>query len=403
MYGGAAGGGKSDALLMAALQFAEVPEYAALILRRSLVQLKKPGALLDRARDWLHARGSYNASEYRWRFPAGSTLQFGYCDNEQDVRHYLSSEFQFIGIDEATEFTEYQIRYLFSRLRRRRSIPVPLRFRLASNPGGVGHEFVKRRYITEPGERVYIPARLDDNPGIDAREYLSSLAELDPITRAQLLAGDWDAYQGGRFRREWFRRYRRHGTSFLVGDRIIEYPLVQRFATVDPAASSTLTAKSADPDYTVVSVWGVTPALELLWLDCWRFRKEIPDIVPEVQRIYDEWALSYVAIETVAANRAVYQIARRTPMAVREVMPLGLDKLVRATKAMVLAESGRLYLPVAAPWLDDAEAELLRFTGDEKRDAHDDIVDTVAYAAHLLTTREDQQHRGFRPYTIGGG
>jgi predicted phage terminase large subunit-like protein len=139
----------------------------------------------------------------------------------------------------------------------------------------------------------------------------------------------------------------------------------------------------------------------LLWLDCVRVRKEIPDIVPEIDKVYRLWDLSYVGIETVAANRAVYQIAKRSRMLVRELSPRGVDKLVRATPAIVLAESGRIWLPVSAPWLDDAVGELLRYTGDEKVDAHDDVVDTVAYAARLLTEKTDQR-AGFRPYVVGG-
>ena len=154
-------------------------------------------------------------------------------------------------------------------------------------------------------------------------------------------------------------------------------------------------------------MWAITPLNELIWLDCVRVRKEIPDIVPILQSVYDRWGLAYIAVEAVAANRAVYQEARRTRMAVKHLSPGGKDKLVRATKAIVLAESGRLYLPEqrfpfpdSCP-LEDAEAELLRFTGDPKKDAHDDIVDTVSYAAERATTRADEG-KAFKPYVAGG-
>ena len=186
LYGGAAGGGKSEALLMAALQFAAVPGYAALLLRRTFADLKLPGALIDRSRELLAGTPArWNAREHRWRFPAGSTLQFGYCDRDGDEDRYRSSEFQFIGLDEATQFTDRQLRFLFSRLRRRRAIPVPLRYRLGSNPGGVSHEFVKARYVAPgtPG-KVFVPARLADNPYLDRRQYVESLTEVDPLDAA---------------------------------------------------------------------------------------------------------------------------------------------------------------------------------------------------------------------------
>lgn len=409
LYGGSAGGGKSDALLMGALQFAEVPGYAALLLRRKYTDLALPGALMDRARTWLRGKARWNGTDHRWTFRSGAALQFGYLDDPGDHERYQSSEFQYIGLDEATQFRPEHYRYMFSRLRRGATSGVPLRFRAASNPGGPGHDFIKERFgLGRAGNRavgtgrVFIPASLDDNPHLDRASYVRSLAELDPLTRAQLLAGDWDAYAGGRFHRDWFgQRYRRHGTGFVVGERIIPWEQTERFATVDPAASSKETAKSADPDYTVCSAWAITPRNELLWLDCVRLRREIPDIVPEIDKVYRLWDLSYVGIETVAANRAVYQIAKRSRMLVRELSPRGVDKLVRATPAIVLAESGRIWLPVSAPWVEDALGELLRYTGDEKVDAHDDVVDTVSYAARLLAEKDDVK-QGFRPYVVGG-
>lgn len=398
LYGGAAGGGKSDALLMAALQFAEVPGYSAILMRRTFSDLKLPGALIDRAREWLSGtRARWNAQESRWRFPSGASLQFGYCENDADVYRYQSSEYQFIGLDEATQFSEFQVRYLFSRLRRRRTIPVPLRFRLASNPGNVGHEFVKQRYLVEPGERVFVPARLADNPHLDREQYMRSLAELDPVTRAQLLEGDWDAVATGRFRRDWFRRWDFRGDYIRLSDgRTYLLSECQRVGTVDVAASIKTTA-----DYTVISSWAFTPQHDLVWLDCLRGRWEMPDIVPQIQKAYDRWNLSYVGIEGGGTQQGVYQLARRTKMAVREMQPGGQDKLVRATKAIVLAESGRLYLPIASVWLADVEGELVRFTGDPKQDAHDDVVDTLAYAAIQLTGREHNRAQGFRPYVMG--
>lgn len=406
LYGGAAGGGKSAAMLMAALQFVTVPGYSAIIMRRTFADLKLPGALLDRSYEWLAGTSARpNAQEHRWRFPSGATLQFGYCEAEQDVYRYQGSEYQFIGIDEATQFTERQVRYLFSRLRRRHDIPVPPRFRLASNPGGPGHEFIKRRYIVEPEDRVFIPARLDDNPHIDRDQYLLALANLDPVTLAQLLDGNWDVAESGRFTREMLRRYDVVGEGFGQGG---EYDLggrrylrreCWRIMTVDPAATAEQTSKKGDPDYTVIAVWDVTADGHLVWADCHRFRAEIPDIVPQIQQMYSQHRPAFVAIEAVASNRAVLQEAQRKPMAVREVGPKGQDKLTRASGVMTLARQGKFWLPAKAHWVDDVVTEFLIFKGDGK--THDDTIDTASYAVALLD-EYDSGSVGARPAVLSG-
>jgi hypothetical protein len=198
LYGGAAGGGKSDALLMAALQYVHVPQYAALILRRTYADLALPGAIMDRAKDWLIGKAvKWHDTDKKFTFPSGATLSFGFLDTERDKYRYQGAELQFIGFDELTQFPEAWYRYLLSRLRRLKGSEVPLRARGATNPGGIGHEWVKRRFIEGDGQRVFIPASLDDNPHLDADEYRNALAQLDASTRKQLLEGLWVRDAGG--------------------------------------------------------------------------------------------------------------------------------------------------------------------------------------------------------------
>lgn len=214
-YGGAAGGGKSSALLMAALKYVHIPGYAALLLRRSYTDLALPGALMDRAHQWLNGKAHWSSMEKTWTFPSGATITFGYLATENDKYQYQGSEFQYIGFDELSQFTETQYTYLFSRLRKLKDSTIPLRLRSGSNPGGVGAMWVKDRFIPddftpdlaheervwekntkdeETGEdidRYFVPARLDDNPHLDQAQYELSLRNLDPVTRAQLRRGDW--------------------------------------------------------------------------------------------------------------------------------------------------------------------------------------------------------------------
>lgn len=200
LYGGAAGGGKSDALLMAALQYVDRPNYAALILRKTYKDLALPGAIMDRCGAWLAGSGArWSDTDHAWTFPGGARLAFGYLETEKDKYRYQSSEFQFIAFDELTQFPETQYRYMFSRLRRATDSDVPLRMRSASNPGGIGHDWVHERFVKHgpTDDRVFIPATLDDNPHVDAVEYRKNLAELDETTRMQLEKGIWTRDRGG--------------------------------------------------------------------------------------------------------------------------------------------------------------------------------------------------------------
>ncbi len=230
-YGGAAGGGKSDALLMAALQYVDVPGYAALLLRRSYTDLSLPKALMDRAYEWLSGTAAkWSDRDKTWKFPArgrgigdpsGATLTFGYLENEKDKYRYQSSEFAYIGFDEVTQFTESQYTYLFSRLRRLAGSEVPLRMRSASNPDGEGLEWVRARFVPDEylratveerfgrvwtkGEACFVPARKEDNPHLDQEEYDKSLDRLDVLLQARLRSGDFESEPRGEvIKREWF-------------------------------------------------------------------------------------------------------------------------------------------------------------------------------------------------------
>lgn len=206
LYGGAAGGGKSDALLMAALQYVDVPDYASIIFRRSFTDLSLPGAIMDRAADWLaDTDARWSEVNKTWTFPSGATLTFGYLQHAADKYRYQSAEFQYIAFDELTQFPEEDYTYLFSRLRGPSAgwlARVPLRMRAATNPGGRGHAWVKERFIDTRGnpERVFIPASLYDNAHVDQRSYEESLSQLATHERLQLLTGDWDARPPG----DWF-------------------------------------------------------------------------------------------------------------------------------------------------------------------------------------------------------
>ena len=217
LYGGAAGGGKSEALLAEALRFAHVPGYRALLLRRSYPELEGKGSgLIPRSHEMLTGVAVYDRQKHTWTFPAGGTLGFGHLEYQSSVFIYHSAQFAYIGFDELTTFLESQYLYMLSRCR---SVAgVPARVRAASNPGGVGHAWVRRRFVEKlrPGElrwfkrdgdkdiqttwndpdglsRQFIPARVYDNPTLIQKDpgYIRRLKALDPIDRLRLLDGDW--------------------------------------------------------------------------------------------------------------------------------------------------------------------------------------------------------------------
>lgn len=194
LYGGAAGGGKSDCLLMDMLRWCDRPGFSGLILRRTLPDLALPGAIMDRAKSWLAGRQDVRWSEVGkvFTFSGGARLQFGFCETPADVYRYQGAEFHRIAIDELTQWPEQPYRYLLSRLRRRAGDSTPLAMRAATNPGGIGHGWVKRRFVA-PGDasRAFVPARLDDNPHLNREEYERNLSLLDDVTRQQLRDGQW--------------------------------------------------------------------------------------------------------------------------------------------------------------------------------------------------------------------
>jgi hypothetical protein len=211
LYGGAAGGGKSYAMLVDPLRFAHRAAHRALILRRSMPELRE---LIDKSRE-LYPKAfpgcKYKEVEKLWNFPSGAKIEFGFLERDADVYRYQGQAYSWIGFDEIThQATEFSWNYLASRLRTTDPEIIPY-MRCTANPGGVGAHWVKKRYIdpSPPYEsfkgadgltRKFIPARLDDNPYLanDGR-YEQMLKALPPTQRRQLLEGDWEVAEGAAF------------------------------------------------------------------------------------------------------------------------------------------------------------------------------------------------------------
>ena len=372
LYGGAAGGGKSEALLMAALQYVEVPGYAAILFRRTYADLSLPGALMDRAHEWLQGTGAHWSEKNKtWTFPSGATLSFGYLESENDKYRYQSAEFQFIGFDELTQFTETQYRYLFSRLRRLEGSKIPLRMRSASNPGGIGHEWVKQRFVV--GDKPFIPARLEDNPYIDREEYIKSLMHLDPITREQLLRGDWTAREAGnKFKREWFEIV----DSYPADARLVRY--------WDLAATEPKQGK--DPDWTAGALIAEKDGIYYI-VDIKKTRttpKGVEALIRQTAELDGKKVTIYMEQEPGSSGVNTIDHYRRRILAGFTFYGNKTtgSKEMRANPLSSAAEAGNVKL-VRGPWINDFldEAEIF------PNGAHDDQVDAVSGAFEMLTRR----------------
>jgi predicted phage terminase large subunit-like protein len=429
LYGGAAGGGKSDALLMAALQFIEVPYYTAIIFRRTLTDLMQPEGLLARALEWLspHPEFRYIASQHEFVTPWRSKLVFGYIGNMLAWEHKQGSAIQFCAFDELTQHAESDYREMFSRLRRvwcethkKNPVPdcddcqlygqlakVPLRMRATANPGGRGHTWVRKRFkihrdkesdLWVGGDRLrpFISAVYTDNLALDQVDYGKSLDELDEARRAQLKEGDWDKLACGLYKEEWFRKFAYHGGYYnLINpdngrhDGSFHENALRIFQVVDVAMSVRTGVKEhvfyrhRDPSWTVILTCGITSSNKLLLLDLVRIQEESPEVFTAMRTAVRRWRPMYVGVDATGPGKALAQLASQEGIPVKELR-VWYDKIANSAEAQNIAKSGRIYFPEDAPWLDDFLGEILIWTGHPHET--DDQIDVLSNAGHELTS-----------------
>lgn len=210
LFGGAAGGGKSYAQIIDALLFAlQYPKSKQLILRRTYRELETS---LIRAALEIYPRElfKYNSGKHVGKFENGSVIDFSYCDKENDVYKYQSAEYDIIRFDELTHFTEPMYVYLISRVRGTNGYPKQIKS--STNPGGVGHSWVKARFIDvgppneEHAGKIFLPAMVQDNVFLMESDpgYVERLKKLSEKDKQALLYGNWDIFDGQYFT-EWNR------------------------------------------------------------------------------------------------------------------------------------------------------------------------------------------------------
>jgi len=226
LYGGAAGGGKSDALLVEALRQVHIPHYRGIIFRKTYPMLTD---LIDRSLELYkvaYPGARYNGSSHCWTFPSGAKIYFGNMQHSQDRTNYQGKHYDFIAFDELTQFTWDEYSYMMSR-NRPNGAGTRVYLRASANPGGIGHGWVKERFISaaEPmtpitesyevasptgetlkfeGKRIFVPASVFDNQRLleNDSQYIARLAALPEADRKALLYGSWDSFSGQVFT-EW--------------------------------------------------------------------------------------------------------------------------------------------------------------------------------------------------------
>lgn len=229
LFGGAAGGGKSDAIVAEALRQIHIPHYKGLILRKTYPQLAEIIEKTYRLYPQIDPKARYNSTSHTWRFSSGAKIIFGSLPHPKDKYNYQGQAYDFIAFDELTHFTWEEYRYLMSR-NRPNGPGTRVYMRATANPGGIGHGWVKERFVSPvppmttiwesievPGEnggkeirrmsRVFVPSKVEDNYALMRNDpmYRVKLLSLPEAERKALYDGDWDSYVGqvfGEFRND---------------------------------------------------------------------------------------------------------------------------------------------------------------------------------------------------------
>ena len=201
IFGGARGGGKSWAVRWkAVLMCARYPGIKILILRRTYPELLENH--INPMKDVLYGVARYNGTEHEFRFPNKSRIKFMFCSRDDDLMKIQGHEYDVIAIDEATQMTEYQIKSIGACVRG--TNPFPKRLYMTCNPGGPGHQYIKRlkdgkfRDGENAEDYVFIQSLVTDNKALmrEQPEYIDQLKALPPKLRDAWLYGNWDIYEG---------------------------------------------------------------------------------------------------------------------------------------------------------------------------------------------------------------
>ena len=425
IYGGAAGGGKTIALLFEPLKWITNPGFGAVIFRRDSTQVTKEGGLWDTSSRFYPIMGA-KGSEHNmlWKFPSGATIGFAHLQLERDVYSWQGAQIPFIGFDEITHFTEKQFFYMMTRNRSATGIPGYIRATCNPDPDSWVAKFIawwidqdtgfaipersgmirffvrvkdaivwadtKEELIATygldqmPKSVTFIPAKITDNPILMREDpsYLSNLLAQPTVDRERLLGGNWKVRgsAGMCFKRGWFPV--KHFSAVPMNGRTVR--------SWDKAASLP-SPEYPDPDWTVgLRVRYTEGKFWVMHME--RFRDRPLGVKQRVKNIASQdGTRTEIILPGDPGSAGDYETAEYivwlAGYSVKTVKPTK-DKYTRAKPSMTQAEAGNIILvgdPDNPPaWHDEFLTELENFSDDPDTYAHDDIVDTLSDAVNTL-------------------
>ena len=350
---------------------------------------------------------------HRWTFPSGALVDFGHMLRDDDRLKYQGAAFAYIAFDELAHFTERQYIYLFSRNRAAEGAGLRCYMRAGTNPGGPGHEWVKRRWAAwldkkypnpaRPGElrwyakiddvdtevgpdhpdaksRTFIPAFVRDNPYLAGTDYERNLKLLPLVERKRLLDGDWDvmAAAGNVFRREWF-------------EIVDAAPADARCVRFYDLAATEKRAVGHDPDYTAPGKVSLKDGIYFIeHVSRHRLRWHgIKQLIVQTAVLDGQAVIIGIEQEPGASGKLVIAEIIALPGLVGYTVrgyPAVKDKLTRANPWAAQAEAGNVKI-VAGDWDIQGFLDECAMFPDGP---HDDRVDTVSGAVQMLGKQRKQ-------------
>jgi predicted phage terminase large subunit-like protein len=412
MYGGQAGGGKSEGLAAAPLRWVHLRHFRAILFRNTFAELKR--TLVERTHEvYEPAFGAkWHGGDFCWNFPSGARVWLSYLDADSDALAHKSAEYQFAGFDELTSYSRFCYTYLLSRLRSSKGIPI--RVRSATNPGDKGHEWVFKRWAAwldpeypnpaKPGEirwflklegqeeeievpagthsaraRCFIPAALKDTPQLAGTGYEHQLDDLDPVTRAQLKHGNWLVRpgRGQYFKRSWVNILSERPNDIVATVRYWDF------------AGTEKKSNKQDPDWTAGVRMSLRANGRILVEHCDHYRGEPAEVEARtLQTAQADTDLVKVGLEQDPGQAGKFQMSHFTRLLhgfiVETFAPTG-DKVQRFGPFSAQASNGNVDV-LAGDWVLDFLSELEQFP----EGSHDDRVDATSGAYMMLCMKRSK-------------
>lgn len=432
IYGGAAGGGKTFALLLEPMRHLSNKNFHAIIFRRTRVQVKQAGGLWAEAEKLYPAVGAVpNGQDLTWKFPSGMKVGFSYLATDADKYQYQGAQIPLIGFDELTHFKEDQFFYMLSRIRSDSGVRGYVRATTNPDPdswvasfidwwiddegypiperSGVIRWFIRRHddliwadtkeeLIENFGDKVrpksvtFIKAGLEDNKILMDKDpdYEANLQSLPYVERMQLLGGNWKIKPaaGLYFRRDQFKYCDKH-----------ELPKFKRIVRYWDRAATEKTATN-DPDATAGVLMGIPEDFEAFpsyyVIDVVKFHKgpqgTLKSIMDTAAKDGKEVEIGIEQDPGQAGKVEAQYLAGQLRGYTTKIIPASGKKLARATPYSSQVQAGNVILVRDRSWNDDYIKELEAFDGSEK--GHDDQVDGSSGAFNMLNEKKKRTFIG---------